>query len=187
MEAQHAPVGRGRLPSHSAVQWRGACSEIVDLQAEIVARWCQVTYGGLTGWVPAYYLIDGGGWRLSCMMSPPTPSCMADARVKLGPSFDCTNVTALDEIAICSSSALSQLDQQMGALYTTERSGFGVAEQRRLNEQQSAWLRRRAACQSNESCIADAYRSRIAELTPPPVHDQSPQATIPSDRPRATT
>ncbi len=81
--AQYAPIGHGRLPSQTAVQWHGVCQEIVDSQAQILARWCQVTYGGVTGWVPAYYLIDGRGWRLSCIMSPPTPSCLENARVQL--------------------------------------------------------------------------------------------------------
>ncbi len=81
--AQYAPIGPGRLPPQSAVQWQGVCRAIIDSQAQVVARWCQVTYGGLTGWVPAYYLIDGNGWRLSCMMSPPTPSCVENAHVQL--------------------------------------------------------------------------------------------------------
>ena len=52
----------------------------------------------------------------------------------------------------------------MAALYDAAREDMNVVQQTALKEEQRGWLKERAACGSNERCIANAMRSRIARL-----------------------
>lgn len=66
-------------------------------------------------------------------------------------SFDCSKATAPDELAICSNPTLSALDSQMGV------SGI-------RHDAATAFLKSRAACGSNVSCMTKLYNERIATL-----------------------
>lgn len=75
-------------------------------------------------------------------------------------SADNLNAT---EATICADAWLSRLDRRMTSIYGTEGSGWAG---KTLSQQQ--WLDKRNACGTDQSCIATAYRDRIATLTPPP-------------------
>lgn len=76
-------------------------------------------------------------------------------------SFDCSRASLATEQAICASVELGQLDEQMASLY------FGMPTDMRetMRKSQLDWLRRRNRCGFDETCIADAYRSRIQVLS----------------------
>jgi uncharacterized protein len=125
--------------------------------------WCPVSYRNYDGWANAYYLATDDRTRLACVVNSAAQGC-GSAKYAEGPSFDCAKSAAPDEVTICNSDTLSVLDRQMVDLFASVRDGLGSAQQLRLREEQRVWLGHRAACQKDERCIADAYRSRIAQL-----------------------
>jgi uncharacterized protein len=80
------------------------------------------------------------------------------------PSFNCKTNTAPDERTICASKVVSQLDRQMDDLYVALRDSLDAGQQALLREAQRSWLRKRAACGTNASCIAALYQARIPQL-----------------------
>jgi uncharacterized protein len=81
-------------------------------------------------------------------------------------SFNCRSAKALDEIAICQNKVLSELDEQMAALFLSRRAALSETQQLLLTAQQQSWLRERMTCTTDVSCIEHAYRRRISQLTP---------------------
>ncbi|WP_455274209.1 caspase family protein [Rhizobium herbae] len=80
------------------------------------------------------------------------------------PSFDCQQASTASELAICADLELAELDAEMARLYTQSRktAATGVAEN--LIAQQRAWLKKRATCGADVSCLKFRFRERIAEL-----------------------
>ena len=68
----------------------------------------------------------------------------------VGPSFDCNRARASDEIAICSSNALSEMDNLMAAGFAFVRLKHGKSEANRVGR---PLLRSRQACGPDTSCI----------------------------------
>ena len=56
-------------------------------------------------------------------------------------SFDCRKASATDEITICDSRELSQLDVKMATLYDTIVKLVGMGVRGDMQDQQRAWLR----------------------------------------------
>ena len=79
-------------------------------------------------------------------------------------SFDCRNASRADEIAICDSRELSQLDVKMATLYDTILKLVGMGVRGNLQDQQRAWLNDRAACGADRACIGNLYEARIRTL-----------------------
>jgi uncharacterized protein len=79
-------------------------------------------------------------------------------------SFDCRNASRADEIAICDSRALSQLDVKMATLYDTILKLVGMGVRGNLHDQQRAWLADRAACGADRACIRNLSEARIRAL-----------------------
>lgn len=80
-------------------------------------------------------------------------------------SFDCTKARAADEVAVCTSTQLSELDATLGAYwfaYSKVPMMMG-SNGARLDEAQ-AFLKTRSACGSNKDCLTNAYRLRISYL-----------------------
>jgi uncharacterized protein YecT (DUF1311 family) len=82
----------------------------------------------------------------------------------LSPSFDCATNRSVVEVTICGSGRLSYLDRQMDGLYGNIRRRLNRTSQRVLRDEQRAWLQQRDGCGSNETCLVEAYETRIAEL-----------------------
>ena len=74
------------------------------------------------------------------------------AELRLRESEPCRGTHDLQFVCPCA------LDRQLSALYV-QRSGS-----RSVRNAQSSWLNRRNACGSNENCVEQRYRERIAEL-----------------------
>ena len=87
------------------------------------------------------------------------PACAQSA-----PSFDCRSNTAPDERAICANAMLSRLDRQLAAAYAAARSSLDAAGQTELRQAQRAWLRARADCGAQVSCLTVRYTERLEQL-----------------------
>ena len=77
-------------------------------------------------------------------------SLAAYAAAQAGPSFDCNQATADDEIAICSSSQLSELDNLMAAGFQFLRLHLGKTQ---ANKVAKPLLSLRQSCGSDADCI----------------------------------
>ena len=79
-------------------------------------------------------------------------------------SFDCTKAQSKIDTAICRSPRVSELDETLDHIYKNLLANVAADERQRLIEEQRKWLRMsRNAC-GDESCLIDAYKSRIEEL-----------------------
>jgi len=113
---------------------------------------------GMLPSVSARYVFAWVG--LACLSIPFYLTCAYGAQL----TVNCSTDFAPDEVTICGSNALSQLDRQMADLYGQVRDALGTGQQIQLRNEQRIWLRQRAACQTSASCIANAYRARIPQL-----------------------
>jgi uncharacterized protein len=78
------------------------------------------------------------------------------------PSFDCANTTTAQELRICRSPQLSELDGRHGSL--VERAIRASTDREKTRADMDAWIERaRNPCQTDE-CLVDAYTSHIREL-----------------------
>ena len=80
-------------------------------------------------------------------------------------SFDCSKASAADEVAICGNPDLSALDSEMAGLWFGYKALpllMGASGNRQ--DEADAFLKTRAACGANVSCLQDAYGKRIATL-----------------------
>jgi uncharacterized protein len=106
-----------------------------------------------------------------------TLSFSADAQ-----SFDCKKNRKPDEMAICSDSTLSNLDQELAAIYGRLRVTLAPELATALRETQLNWLRSRRECGSDHRCLTALYRDRIANLNA----QTSPQQLIEGSTPQPT-
>jgi uncharacterized protein len=80
-------------------------------------------------------------------------------------SFDCAKAAKPDEIAICKTQVLSDLDMQMATLYGVRMQiPMLMGAKGAALDEQRAFLAQRAACGGNVACIQPAYLTRIAVL-----------------------
>jgi uncharacterized protein len=80
-------------------------------------------------------------------------------------SFDCGKAKTADELAICSSSALSDLDMQMATLYGVRMQiPMLMGARGAAQDEQHEWLSQRGACRGNTACLTQIYQQRIGEL-----------------------
>jgi uncharacterized protein len=78
------------------------------------------------------------------------------------PSFDCANIMTPQELQICRSQELSELDGRHGSL--VERAVRTSPRREETRAEMDAWLERvRNPCQTDQ-CLVDAYTSHIREL-----------------------
>ncbi len=77
-------------------------------------------------------------------------------------SFNCAKASHPDEVAICNSPALSDLDVKMATLFSTRmKIPMLMGSRGAAQDEQRAFLARRSACGANSACIASAYQQRI--------------------------
>jgi len=79
-------------------------------------------------------------------------------------SFNCRTAERPDEILICQSPRLRELDEIMASLYFSLRNRLYGAARAELEASQSAWLRSRIGCGRDYGCIESHYRRRIRQL-----------------------
>jgi uncharacterized protein len=79
--------------------------------------------------------------------------------------IDCAKAAALDETAICADPKLRVLDAETSTLYEVRMMvPMLMGERGNARDAQVSFLQTRSACGANTSCIASAYRARIASL-----------------------
>ena len=83
----------------------------------------------------------------------------------LAQSFNCQYARVPDELVICADPQLSRLDERLSNRFYRLRESLSGADRVRLDQDQSAWLDGRHRCRRDRACIAQAYVSRIAELS----------------------
>ncbi|HEY5081696.1 MAG TPA: hypothetical protein VII91_07220 [Bauldia sp.] len=77
-------------------------------------------------------------------------------------SFNCAKAAQPDEKLICRSRTLSELDVQMAALYGARmKIPMLMGSRGAAQDEQHAFLVRRASCRADNACIGAAYQQRI--------------------------
>jgi uncharacterized protein len=80
-------------------------------------------------------------------------------------SYNCAKATKPDEIAICKSRALSELDVKMATLFGVRmKLPMLMGSHGAAGDEQVAFLAGRAKCGAKATCIGAAYQQRIAVL-----------------------
>jgi uncharacterized protein len=79
-------------------------------------------------------------------------------------SFDCAKAEAADEKAVCADRRLNDEDVEMAVLYTQLKPLLGMGARGDMEDEQAAWLKRRAACGGDRACLGKAYQERIQQL-----------------------
>jgi uncharacterized protein len=79
-------------------------------------------------------------------------------------SFDCSKAETTDEKAICANPQLNDADVEMSVLYTQLKPLLGMGARGDLEDEQAAWLKRRAGCGGDRACLGEAYEDRVRQL-----------------------
>ena len=79
-------------------------------------------------------------------------------------SFDCAKAETADEKAICADRVLNDEDVEMSVLYSQLKPLLGMGARGDLDDEQVAWLKRRAGCGDDRGCLSKAYQDRIRQL-----------------------
>ena len=79
-------------------------------------------------------------------------------------SFDCAKAVSADEKAICTDSKLNDADVEMAVLYTQLKPLLGMGARGDMEDEQAAWLKRRAGCGADLACLGKAYEDRVQQL-----------------------
>lgn len=85
---------------------------------------------------------------------------------KATPSFDCAKVSNATEKAICASSNLAALDQQMASVYnnaldSAKSWGDNGACMKGFKEAHAKWLKKRNSCGAEEKCLERSFKDQI--------------------------
>jgi uncharacterized protein len=72
-------------------------------------------------------------------------------------SFDCAKAETADEKTICADHQLNDADVEMSVLYTQLKPLLGMGARGDMEDEQAAWLKRRAACGADRACLGKAY------------------------------
>ncbi|MGE7369100.1 lysozyme inhibitor LprI family protein [Neorhizobium sp. NPDC001467] len=81
-------------------------------------------------------------------------------------SFDCKGATlAADEKAICEDRDLNDADVKMVTTFEILTGLLAMGTRGEMQDDQSAWLKRRQACGSDAECIRAAYAERLKQLS----------------------
>jgi uncharacterized protein len=80
-------------------------------------------------------------------------------------SFDCdaANLQA-DEKAICDNRSLNDADVKMVTTFDLLSGLLAMGARGALKDEQSAWLKKRQACEADTACLKTAYEERIKQL-----------------------
>jgi uncharacterized protein YecT (DUF1311 family) len=93
---------------------------------------------------------------------PPPAQQMPDTPVQQRPF--CASPDTVDEREICQNAQLSALDLQLQNLFNALINRLSSDKQIKLRAEEQMWVRQRRACLTDDSCLLDTYRSRIAQL-----------------------
>jgi uncharacterized protein len=110
---------------------------------------------------------------LSAMAVAPTLSLYATADAA---SFNCKAArNQCPEKAICQSTDLSSLDEQMTKLYDgLQTRAAGLGSRTAIRDDQRSWLSYRDSCGCDQVCLVEAYTARNKELAPVTATSRAP-------------
>lgn len=77
---------------------------------------------------------------------------------------DCARAASPSETAICSNYKLGQDEARMATLYQWATSLVAMGQRGTLQDEQAAFLKDRAACGADVTCIGQLYEARIDQL-----------------------
>jgi uncharacterized protein len=78
--------------------------------------------------------------------------------------LDCAKANSQAQRAICANYGLGQLEARMATLFEWTTSLVAMGQRGDIQDEQSAFLKKREACRANVGCIRDAYDARIRQL-----------------------
>jgi uncharacterized protein YecT (DUF1311 family) len=115
---------------------------------------------------PCYFLECGPSQGPGTAPGPSIPPSPAPpSQPYAPPSFDCATHFGEDEMAVCRDANLAMLDRRLSELYDRIFRSLPASRAIALRDEQRSWLRQRAACRSDVSCLNGAYSARITQLT----------------------
>ncbi|MDR6819183.1 uncharacterized protein J2X76_004365 [Neorhizobium sp. 2083] len=80
-------------------------------------------------------------------------------------SFDCDRANlAADEKVICDTRTLNDADVKMVTTFDILTSLMAMGNRGKLQDEQSAWLKKRQSCGEDVECIRAAYGDRLKQL-----------------------
>jgi len=79
-------------------------------------------------------------------------------------SFACSKAETMDEKATCADRQLNDADVEMSVLYTQLKPLLGMGARGDLEDEQAAWLKRRAGCGGDRACLGEDYEDRVRQL-----------------------
>ncbi|CAN7277407.1 lysozyme inhibitor LprI family protein [Neorhizobium tomejilense] len=86
-------------------------------------------------------------------------------RTATAASFDCERANlAADEKVICDTRTLNDADVKMVTTFDILTSLMAMGNRGKLQDEQSAWLKRRQACGEDVECLRAAYGERLKQL-----------------------
>src|SRR5262249_20859186 len=94
--------------------------------------------------------------------SPPVNS--DQSRTRPSPGVNCTATGTPDEVEICRSATLIDLDWQLYGAYQALLNRLDQNRQTKLAQEESVWVKQRGECQRDVGCLTTAYKSRIEQL-----------------------
>ena len=101
---------------------------------------------------------------LTPMPDPLAPAPPAPSAAVARPSFNCADARTTSERAVCASPGLAALDRTMAAHYNQALASADDRTASELRRTRDRFLTYRERCPT-DSCIADAYRGRIREIS----------------------
>jgi uncharacterized protein len=78
--------------------------------------------------------------------------------------LDCARAASPSETAICSNYRLGQDEARMATLYQWATSLVAMGQRGTLQDEQAAFLKDRAGCGADVTCIGQLYEARIDQL-----------------------
>lgn len=80
-------------------------------------------------------------------------------------SFDCdAKELKLDEKAICDNRALNDADVKMATTFELLSGLLAMGSRGTLQDEQTAWLKKRQECAADAACLKAAYDERLKQL-----------------------
>jgi uncharacterized protein len=78
--------------------------------------------------------------------------------------LDCAKAATATEQAICSSYSLGQAEARMATLYQWATSFVAMGQRGVIQDQQTAFIKKREGCRADATCIRNATNVRIEQL-----------------------
>ena len=82
-------------------------------------------------------------------------------KLRPSPGVNCDASGTPDEIQICASASLCDLDWKLFNIYHELKSRLDENQQGKLVTSETGWVKERGECQGDVACIAAKYQSRI--------------------------